>query len=83
MAECNLGKVKLEPMLTAAVRGGHVGGRGCAFTGFAAGAFGLHSSYVFVPCLPVLLAIVECLLAPTLPTLSCLHRVTFTHTVSM
>ena len=30
VAECNLGKVKLEPMLTAAVCGGHVGGGGVA-----------------------------------------------------
>ena len=28
MAECNLGKVKLEPMLTAAVCGSHVRGGG-------------------------------------------------------
>ena len=36
----------------------------------------LHSRYVFVCCLPALLAKVECLSVPTLPTLSCLHQVT-------
>ena len=36
MAECNLGKVKLEPILSAEVRGGHV--RGFAFMGVAPGA---------------------------------------------
>ena len=44
MAECNLGKGKLEPMLSAAFSGGHA--QGFAFTSFVAGAFGLHFSYV-------------------------------------
>lgn len=44
VAECNLGKGKLEPMLSAAFSGGHA--QGFAFTGFVAGVFGLHFSYV-------------------------------------
>ena len=62
-------------MQSAAVRGGHAWG--FAFMGFVAGAFVLHSGYIFVRCLPALLAIVQCLFAPTPPTPSCLHRVTF------
>jgi len=46
------------------------------FTGFVAGAFVLRSSYIFVSCSPLLLAIVECLFAPTPHTLSCLHHMT-------
>ena len=57
-------------MLSAVVCGGHVWG--FAFMGFVVGAFGLHSSYVFIHCFPALLAIVECLFAATHPTLSCL-----------
>ena len=52
----------------------HAQGVHINFMGSVAGAFVLHSSYVF--CLPSLLAIVECQFAPTPPTLSCLHRVT-------
>ena len=52
---------------------------GFTFMGFVAGAFVLHSSYVSVCCLPSLLAIVECLFAPT-TTLSCLHHVTLVST---
>lgn len=63
--ECNLGEVKLEPMLSAAVRSGHAWGS--AFTVFAEGVFVLYSSYVFVCCLPDSLAIVECLLLPLPP----------------
>lgn len=61
-------------MLSAAVHGKHE--RGFAFTGFVARVFGLYSNYIFACCLPALLAIVECLFASTLPTLSYLHRVT-------
>lgn len=61
-------------MLSVADCGIHV--QGFTITAFVAGAFVLCSSYVFVRCLPTLFAIVECLFAPTLPTLSCLPRVT-------
>ena len=74
VAECNLGKVKLKPVLSAAVRGGHA--PGFPFIGFVAGAFGLRFSYVFVRCFPALLAIAECLFCSHLPTLPFLHCVT-------
>ena len=61
-------------MLSVVVRGGHA--QEIVFMGFVGGAFVLHSSYVSVHCLPALLAIVECLFAPTPPNLSCLHCVT-------
>ena len=62
-------------MLSAVVCSGHEWG--FIFTGFVAWTIDmLHSSYIFVYCLPVLLAIVECLFAPTPPTLSYLHHVT-------
>ena len=60
-------------MLSAVIHGGPA--RKIVFTGFIEEAFVLHSCYVFVR-LPALLAIVECLFAPTAPTISCLHRVT-------
>ena len=47
-----------------------------AFTGFVAGAFVLRSSYVFIRCFPLLLAIVEYLFAPAPHTLSCLYHMT-------
>ena len=61
-------------MLSAVFHGGPA--REIVFTGFIGEAFVLHSCYVFVRGLPTLLAMVECLFAPTSPTLSCLHRVT-------
>ena len=43
VAECNLGKVKLKPTLSAAVCGGHAWG--FAFTGFFAVPFCSHSPH--------------------------------------
>ena len=90
--ECNLGYIKLEPMLSAGVCDSHA--QGFAFKGFLAvrefvivthrglplRAFLQEPLHGIPPTvylsLPTLLTIVEYLFAPTPPTLSCLHRVT-------
>ena len=49
VAKYNLGKVKLEPMLSALVRGSHAHLRT-----LLQGAFGWRFSYIFVCCLPII-----------------------------